>query len=132
MRTSRLPPCLCGAAGGALPPPPEVLKALQSTDFRETVLLEGYDGSTAAEASTAVFRPAEIHSYLSNPNPNRVELRANTATAGFLVLTDVWYPGWTCTVDGEPTTVYRANYVFRAVALPAGVHEVVFRFEPAS
>jgi hypothetical protein len=111
-----------------LPPRSEVLRALKSTDFRATVLLEGYEDEATPVTPSAAFRPADVRSYL----PNRVEVHADTEAPGFLVLTDVWYPGWTCTVDGEPATVYRANYVFRAVALPAGVHEVVFRFEPAS
>jgi len=51
---------------------------------------------------------------------------------GFLVLTDVWYPGWVCTIGGKPVPVYRANHAFRAIEVPAGAHEVVFRFEPAS
>jgi hypothetical protein len=44
----------------------------------------------------------------------------------------VWYPGWTCTVDGRATPLYRADYLFRAVELPEGAREVVFTFEPAS
>jgi hypothetical protein len=117
-----------------LPARSEVLRALKNTNFKETVLLEGYTGrsaeaeSTRAEASTAdFFRPAAMVCYL----PNRVELRVEAKASGFLVLTDVWYPGWTCTVDGAATRIHRANYTFRAVVVPAGEHEVVFRFEPA-
>jgi hypothetical protein len=110
-----------------LPARPDVLQALKATNFRETVLLEGYPGR-AEGTSTARFRPAVFLVSL----PNRVELRVEADGPGFLVLTDVWYPGWTCTVDGEVTPLYRANYVFRAVAVPAGTHKVVFQFEPAS
>lgn len=122
-----LPRAFVVPRGQPLPARPEVLRALKATNFRETVLLEGYEGP-ARPAAAAGFRPAAI----VDCQPNRVALRVEPGGPGFLVLTDVWYPGWTCTVDGQSADVYRANYVFRAVELPAGRHEVVFRFEPAS
>jgi uncharacterized membrane protein YfhO len=59
-----------------------------------------------------------------------VEARAEDD--GYLVLTDIWFPGWNCTVDGQPAPIHRANFLFRSVAIPAGIHEVIFSFEPAS
>jgi uncharacterized membrane protein YfhO len=47
-----------------------------------------------------------------------------------LVMSDTFYPGWRAYVDGQPTSVVRANYALRGICLPAGNHEVVFRFEP--
>jgi uncharacterized membrane protein YfhO len=64
--------------------------------------------------------------------PNRVVIEVEEGPAGWLVLTDVWYPGWTCQVDDRPVTVGRADYLFRAVAVPEGRHEVVFTFGPDS
>src|SRR5262249_17518788 len=46
---------------------------------------------------------------------------------GWLVLTDMWFPSWTCTLDGETRPIYPGNYLFRAVPVPAGQHELVFR-----
>ncbi len=99
---------------------------MKTTNFKEVVLLDGYNGSGEA-ASPSEFHPADIRRY----EPNRVEVEVRGAP-GFLVLTDVWYPGWTATVDGKPVDIYRANHAFRAVAVPAGTHTVVFHFEPAS
>lgn len=101
------------------------LAALKATDFRETALLEG---AGAAAAPGGAFRAAKIRRY----EPNRVEIEVADGAAGTLVLADLWYPGWTCTVDGRAAPVYRADYVFRAVALAAGPHEVVFVFAPRS
>jgi uncharacterized membrane protein YfhO len=64
--------------------------------------------------------------------PNRIAVMVEGAAPGYLVLTDPWYPGWEASIDGVPATLYRANYVFRAVRVPAGRHEVVFTFAPAS
>jgi hypothetical protein len=64
--------------------------------------------------------------------PNRVVVNVEDGPPGFLVLTDVWYPVWTCTVDGSSRPIHRANFLFRAVEMPAGQHEVVFAFAPES
>jgi hypothetical protein len=108
----------------------QVLDQLKGTDFRCEVLLEGITsrwglGGCLQEEG---FHAAEIRAY----SPNRVVLETATEAPGFLVLTDVWFPGWTCTVDSEPVDVRRADYLFRAVAVPAGSHEVVFTLAPAS
>src|SRR5262249_20723181 len=110
-----------------LPGRAAVLGALTKTDFRQTVLLEDYEAGKEAPLRRGEHT-ARIRSY----QPNRVELEVKGDAPGYLVLADPWYPGWTCTVDGAPARVYRANYLFRAVAVGPGTHEVVFRFEPAS
>jgi hypothetical protein len=109
---------------------PEVLGQFKATDFRRVVLLEGCTAAADSPVSDSAraLRPARIESY----TPNRVVVEANGDAAGFLVLTDVWFPGWTSTVDGAPADLYRANYLFRATAVPPGRHEVVFSFAPVS
>ncbi len=61
---------------------------------------------------------------------NRLRLRVESGQGGWLVLSDVFYPGWRATVAGEPTPVLRANYTFRAVSVPAGGHPVEMWFAP--
>jgi hypothetical protein len=109
----------------ALPADRPALAALKATDFRETVLLEPLPES---DFRGGTYRPAVIRDY----RPNRVALDLGGGPGGYLVLTDVWFPGWTCSVDGRPADVARANFTFRAVRVPDGTREVVFRFEPDS
>jgi hypothetical protein len=65
-------------------------------------------------------------------DPEHIVLRVDAPRAGFVLLADQYYPGWQATVNGRPTPVERADYVFRLVAVPAGTSTVEFRFRPAS
>ena len=55
-----------------------------------------------------------------------------STAGGIVVLSDIYYPGWTCTIDGQPTPIARADYVLRAIRVPAGRHAVVMTFDPKS
>lgn len=63
---------------------------------------------------------------------NRVQIDAQLSEPGILVLTDAFYPGWKVRVDGKEQKILRANYLFRAVELPAGNHKVEFIYDPES
>ncbi|HEX5066844.1 MAG TPA: YfhO family protein, partial [Myxococcota bacterium] len=49
-----------------------------------------------------------------------------------IVLADAWFPGWEARVDGVQAPLLRANLAFRAVAVPAGEHEIELRYRPRS
>ncbi|HKK70024.1 MAG TPA: hypothetical protein VKA86_02325 [Candidatus Krumholzibacteria bacterium] len=63
---------------------------------------------------------------------NGIELRVDTPVDGLLVVSDVWYPHWTVTIDGEEARMLRANFALRAVAVPAGEHTVEFAVDDSS
>ncbi len=64
--------------------------------------------------------------------PERVIVDVVAPSAGWLVLTDAWYPGWEVQVDGQAAVVERADVLFRAVAVSAGAHRVEWVYRPAS
>jgi hypothetical protein len=64
--------------------------------------------------------------------PSGVHLRVTAPRAGFVVLTDIFYPGWKASVDGRALPVLRADCFFRAVEVEAGTHDVVLRYAPSS
>lgn len=63
---------------------------------------------------------------------DRVALEAELSGDGYVVLVDAWDPAWQARVDGRPVELLRANVAFRAVAVPAGSHDVEMRYRPAT
>jgi len=97
-------------------------------DLVRTTVLE----TSEAPALDEPARDAEERVSLALDHPERVVIDATLAAPGLLVLTDTWYPGWVADVDGVEVPILRADYGFRAVALPAGTHRVQFRYAPRS
>jgi len=96
-------------------------------DFRQEVLIAGCRNAPIPGGSAAASQ-AEIRAYADD----RVVIAATTDAAGYLVLSDAWFPGWRVWVDGVEQTVWRANHALRAVWLPPGRHDVEFRYVPAT
>ena len=63
-------------------------------------------------------------------SPQRVRIAAHCERPCLVVLTDLAYPGWEASIDGDPTPTVTANLLYRAVAMPAGDHEIVHRYRP--
>ncbi|MBE0688850.1 MAG: YfhO family protein, partial [Anaerolineae bacterium] len=62
--------------------------------------------------------------------PERVVIEVESSQPGYMMLTDAYYPGWRASVNGEESLIYRADVMFRAVAIPAGRSDVVFEYHP--
>jgi uncharacterized membrane protein YfhO len=69
---------------------------------------------------------------LISDRANYVRFNLSAEGDGFLVLSDVWYPGWKARVDGMDTPILRANYLFRAVPVSNGEHTVEMIYQPPS
>ena len=63
---------------------------------------------------------------------NALTFEAENDCERLAVFSDIYYPGWQCTIDGQPADIIRANYVLRAVVIPAGKHKIDFSFDPQS
>ena len=64
--------------------------------------------------------------------PNALSYEVNSDKGGVLVFSEVYYPGWTATVDGQPAELGRVNYILRAINLKPGKHTVALDFHPSS
>ncbi len=69
---------------------------------------------------------------VSYPSPQRAEIEATLERPGLVVLADVFYPGWTLTIDGTPAPIYQVNRLMRGAAVQAGNHRLVYTYFPGS
>ena len=72
---------------------------------------------------------------LKTYEPDRLVYSSNTNSEQLAVFSEVWYgpdKGWQAYIDGKPVDHIRVNYVLRGLKVPAGKHEIVFEFKPAS
>ena len=63
---------------------------------------------------------------------NQLDIVADPSRPAYLVLSDTYYSGWKCFVDGNEQKIYRVNYAMRGIVLASGFHRIEFRFEPLS
>ena len=118
---------------------PATLDALCSPDFdpaRTCVVDAQSEGIGALEklsnaARETGARPNATCS-VEDVAPERVVVRVDAPSDGVTVLADTYDPGWSATLDGRRVPILRANGIFRAVATPAGTHEIVFAYRPWS
>lgn len=74
------------------------------------------------------LQPAEIEQY----SPNTIRVNVTTEEPGYLVLSEIYYPGWTVQDNGKTSAIERYQGIFRAVYLDPGTHRVAFTYFPKS
>lgn len=110
------------------------LAAISSPDFpydRTAVIRIKEPVSTGAEPvgrDDGMLIPAKIQMY----GAEKVQVQAAAPQGGWLILSDLYYPGWKATCDGNAADIFPGNYLFRAVRIPPGSHVVEFTYQPAS
>ncbi|MBI3026892.1 YfhO family protein [Candidatus Woesearchaeota archaeon] len=105
----------------------KIIEILKSGDFdpRKNVILEE---SVKLKQTGNAFKEADVTFY----SPNKIKVEVDTDKPGFLVMSEIWYPGWKAFDNGKEARIYRANYIFRSVYLNNGHHEIEFIFDPLS
>ena len=109
--------------------PNEEIKAVGEIDNKKTAVVsvedqKYFEGKTLQSDSTAVIE-------LKNYQPNQLEFKTQSKTPQLAVFSEIYYPkGWKMLLDGKEVPYIKANYLLRAVFVPAGNHEVRMVFEP--
>ncbi len=111
------------------------LKFVEGADA-EIAGLYGLDTKTEAVADTKFKVSLQTEAFnsgkavLTYDSPNELHYDVESNGCGVLVFSEIYYPGWTATIDGKPVEVGRVNYVLRAINYPGGKHKVVLEFRP--
>lgn len=118
-----------------------VVRSAPSADLAELYVL-GRDFEPAREAvvetplSTDYLDsgpfPPSVPALVQHVSTTKEEIVVELPRPGVLVVSESFYPGWTALIDGHPSPIIVADYVLRAVEVPAGEHRVVFEYRPAS
>lgn len=126
-RYSALPRVFLAGQFEVIPDPAKNISTIydKSFDPGKTLLLEEQPATLPENGGSGV---ANITSY----SPNSVTITTQSEKPKLLFLSDNFYPGWQALIDGQPAKVYRADYTFRAVGIPAGKHTVMFAYQPLS
>lgn len=98
-------------------------------DPRETVLaLTGASPIVSREAicKKIDIAPIEVISY----TPNSITLTSNNHCDGYLVTSEVMYPGWEAYIDGKPASLFEGNLAFRTLFVPEGNHTITMKYFP--
>ncbi len=107
----------------------EEIQLLDSLDTKKTAVinkefLSKIPNKKIVRDSTATI---ELFTY----KPNHLVYEASTKTTQLAVFSEVYYPkGWNAYINGKPAEYFRANYVLRAMVIPAGNNKIEFKFEP--
>ena len=104
---------------------PLVLETLERTRVRDVAIVEA-----PAEASTPSPASPQDAVEIVAAAGGQLDLRVSCGTRRFLVMSEVWHPGWQATLDGEPLALLRTDYALLGAWIPPGSHELSLRFQP--
>lgn len=105
------------------------IAALEQIDPKRTAVVDErfaaqLEGFTPQPDSTATIT-------LSSYRPNKLVYASQAQTDQVAVFSEIYYqPGWEATIDGKPADHFRADWILRAMRIPAGEHEIIFEFKP--
>ena len=106
----------------------EEIEAIHGLDPTEKAVVDKKFESVVQSLPSDSTATIELVAY----EPNYLKYEVSSEKGGTVVFSEIYYPGWKSTIDGQEVAHGRANYILRAMNVPAGQHVVEFRFDPTS
>ena len=106
----------------------EEIEAIHGLDPTQTAIVDKKFESVIKSLPSDSTATIELVAY----EPNYLKYEVSSEKGGTVVFSEIYYPGWKSTIDGQEVEYGRANYILRAMNVPAGKHVVEFRFDPDS
>jgi len=108
-------------------------KEMEALDSLNTATVAVADEKFRSSLGNALPKVSGDTIYETSYAPNALTYKAKSGKGGIAVFSEIYFPwGWTATIDGKEAPISRVNYVLRALRIPAGQHEIKFRFDPQS
>jgi hypothetical protein len=116
----------------ALPNDASILQSVRQPGFdgsRTALLEDDLDFLTMQRLGLSGAADVQV----ARPSPNELRIRTRTDAERFLILSEMWFPGWRATLeDGTPLTIHRTNYLLRGLVVPPGQHTIRMTYRPTS
>jgi hypothetical protein len=109
-------------------PEDHALEFMRSVEFDPLKTVVFTEQTKHAQSLAESARPFEGSCHLLSHGPEEIRFRVSCNQPAYLVMSEIWYPGWVASVSGQEEEVLCGNYLFRAVAVNQGTHEVIVRF----
>ncbi|MBX2921435.1 MAG: YfhO family protein [Chitinophagaceae bacterium] len=110
--------------------PVEEIKAMDKFGPKDTAIIDV--GFKNIAGNDPVYDTAAVINMESYDN-DEIKYSSTSSSPQFAVFSEVYYPaGWNAYLDGKKVDYVKVNYVLRGMPVPAGKHEIIFKFEPAS
>ena len=110
----------------------EEIAAVGEVDLKNTAVADAKFKEALKEKTENLKVDSLSTIKLTNYEPNHLIYETSSPKEGVVVFSEIFYPGWQATIDGQPIDIARANYILRAVNVPAGKHTIEMRFDPKS
>ena len=106
----------------------EEIEAIHGLDPTQTAIVDKKFEPVVKSLPSDSTATIELVAY----EPNYLKYELSSEKGGTVVFSEIYYPGWKSTIDGQEVAHGRANYILRAMNVPAGKHVVEFHFDPTS